>query len=527
MARGESQTLLIWTIIFLILLLMMIIVTVVLRGKYTETASQLADATSKNQQLTTENSTLKTEGNTLRTLIGFPADMPIADIETKTLANIKDFAPTSQPDATSYLSAFNNFSAAYKSQVNENKILSDNNSRLQDELKDFNAAKAKLQADYNAKVDGIRQEQETERGKHAKQLANLNETNKKLVDDAAKMNDDSLIAIREANKLRDEATAQRDTVTKINMTLTSMVAIKDSPIPTYSDAEILWVSPNGKEVRINLGSNHGLRPRMPFSVYSADVKEISVNSGKGKIEITKIIDGNTAEARVTEDILVNPILKGDIIYTPVWKPGQRIHVALSSGLDLDGDGIPDPHKVIMLIKQCGGEVDAYIDDLTGELINENGKMVRETFLVGEITDETRYLVTGKMPDPDSSETLFNARRELGARVKDENNTNYHGLQEITLQDLLALMGHRQQSQTVGFGPRNRAINNYEMQPDVINHQMPGSVFKKYENPDAKPDTNNQIPMSPLFNQRPIARPTGTVSPLFQPRTAPTKDVESL
>ena len=224
---------------------------------------------------------------------------------------------------------------------------------------------------------------------------------------------------------------------------------------------------------------------------------------------------------MTEDILVNPILKGDIIYTPVWRPGQRIHVALSSGLDLDGDDIPDPHKVIMLIKQCGGEVDIYIDDLTGELRNENGKMVREAFLVGEITGETRYLVTGKAPDSDSSETLFNARREL--KEKADN----HGVIPISLNDLLALMGQRQQSQIVGFGPRNRAINNYEMQPDVLNQRMPGYVFKKFENPDAKPDTNNKTPISPLFNQRPITRPTGTVSPLFQPRTASKKDVESL
>jgi hypothetical protein len=306
----------------------------------------------------------------------------------------------------------------------------------------------------------------------------------------------------------------------INAHLTTTVAELDSPIPTYSVAEILWVSSDSTKVRINLGSNHGLRTRMPFSVYPSDVREISVNSGKAKIEITRIIDGNTAEARVTEDILINPILPGDIIYTPLWRPGQRIHVALSSGLDLDGEGIPDPHKAIMLIKQCGGEVDAYIDDLTGEIINENGKMVREAFLVGEIGSETRYLVTGDTPDPDSSETLYNARRELVNRAEE------YGVTTISLKDLLTLMGQRPQSQKVGFGPRNRAINNYEMQPDVVNQRMPGFVFRKYEDPDAAPATNNKVPMSPLFNQSKISRPSGTVSPLFQPRSAASKDVES-
>jgi len=520
MARGESQTLLIWTIIFLILLLIMIIVTVVLRGKYTETSSQFADATSKNEQLTRENGTLKTEVDTLRTLIGFPTDMPVAEIETKTLDNLKRYAPTLQPEATSYISALKGISDSYGNKIGENKKLSDANTQLQDDLKVFNAAKNKLKQDFDIEVAVIRQEQKTERDNHEKQVAAMRQTNQELKDKA----DEAIDAYREERNVavagQRNAENARAQVININMMLTEMVAGIDSPVPTYSDAVILWVSPDGSKVTVNLGSNHGLRPRMPFSVYPADVKQISVNSGKGKIEITKIIDGHTAEALVTEDILINPILPGDIIYTPVWRPGQHIHVALSCGLDLDGDNIPDPHKAIALINLCGGKVDAYIDDLTGELINENGKMVRETFLVGQITEETRYLVTGKTPDPDSSVTLFNARREL------EENAKNHGLTIISLNDLLALMGYRQQSQTVGFGPRNRAINNYEMQPDVINHQMPGNVFKKYENPDAKPDTNHKVPISPLFNQRPITQSTGTVSPLFQPRTAPTKNAES-
>jgi hypothetical protein len=430
------------------------------------------------------------------------------------------YPPLLSEKAISYFTALKNISASYSNKISENKQLSDDKSQLQEVLSGFNAAKAQLKTDFDNEVATIRQEQKTERDNHAKQVAAMLQTNQELQATTDKTIQDAREAIALSNRQRDEAVVRGGEISKINLKLTTMVASMDSPIPTYSDATILWVSPDSTKVRVNLGSNHGLRPRMPFSVYSADVKEISVSSGKGKIEITKIIDANTAEARVTEDILINPILPGDIIYTPVWKPGQHIRVALSSGLDLDGDGIPDPHKAIMLIKQCGGEVDAYIDDLTGDMINENGKMVRETFLVGQITDETRYLVTGKTPDPDSSVTLFNAHRELTEKAKN------HGVITISLNDLLALMGQRQQSQTVGFGPRNRAINNYEMQPDVLNKQMPGHVFKKFEDPEAKPDTNNKTPVSPLFNQRPITRPTGTVSPLFQPRTAPTKDVEN-
>ncbi|MCL2119817.1 MAG: hypothetical protein FWH27_15480 [Planctomycetaceae bacterium] len=521
MARGESQTLLIWTIIFLIFSLIMIIVTFVIRSKYTEAASQLAEATSKNNQLTSENGTLKTEGGKLRELIGHPAaDMPMADIETAFTDNMKLYSPALPPEGSSYLSVLKDLSASYTNQIKENERLTGTNSRLQTEIQLNNTKKDELQRDFQAMVDQANADLAKEQENHADQIARMTDENTKLKEYAD-------TAIAAAISKRDEAVvdqrkaeAVRDKVLDINVILTSTVAEIDSPIPTYSDAEILWVSSDSKYVRVNLGSNHGLRPRIPFSVYSADVKEISVNSSKGTIEIIKIIDNTTAEARVTRDILINPIIPGDIIYTPIWKPGQNIHVALSSGLDLDGDSVPDPHKAIMLIKMCGGEVDAYIDDLTGEMRNENGKMVREAFLVGEIGRETRYLITGNPPDTDSSETLFNAYREL------ENDAKNHGLIIISLKDMLKLMGQHPQSETVGFGPRNRAINTYEMQPDVVNQRMPGKVFDKYENPDAEPPANNKTPISPLFNQRKVTLPSGAVSPLFQPKSATSKDIES-
>ena len=521
MARGESQTLLIWTIIFLIFSLIMIIVTVVMRQKYNDASTQLADATSKNQQLTNEVGSLKKDGATLREMIGYAtADMPVSEIETAFADHTKLYAPTLSQQGTSYLTALKTLFDSYKDQVNKNESLSVEKDKLIAEVNFNNTKKEELRRDLQVLVDEARTDLKSAQQSHETQLTNLMATNKKLEEDKNTTERDAREAIAKANELRDTANARSDKVLLINTNLTKMVADMDSPVLTYSDAEVLWVSADSSMVRINLGSKHGLRPRMPFSVYSSDVKEISVDSGKGKIEITKIIDANTAEARVTESILVNPILPGDIIYTPIWKPGQHIHVALSNGIDLDGDGIPDPHKAIMLIKMCGGEVDAYIDDLTGDMILENNKMVRETFLVGQIGSETRYLILGDSPDPDSSVTLFNARREL------ENSAKENGLTIITLKDMLTLMGQRQQSQTVGFGPRNRATNNYEMEPDVVNQRMPGRVFNKYEDPDAKPATNDKTPVSPLFNQRKVTLPSGTVSPLFQPKTAPSKDVAS-
>ena len=520
MARGESQTLLIWTIIFLILLLAMIIVTFVMRSKLTEATAKLTDAESQIKQLNGEVSTLKSEGGKFREMIGYAdPSMPMTEIETKFAEHLATFAPTVPQEGTSYMSALQAFFDSYKSQVAENQTLQKRNMDQTVLLAEQARKEAALIADFTARNTQMQDDLKVAQAHFTSEQDKTRTKSMELVEGNNKIVEDTLVALAEV-KTREAAAL--DLVGKtagINMKLAGIVADMESPTPTYTNAEILWVSRDSTTVRINIGLNHGLRSRMPFSVYGASENNISVDSSKGKIEVIRVIDGNTAEARVTEDILVNPIIPGDKIYTPVWKPGQKIHLALSSNLDLDGDEISDPHKVITLIQMCGGEVDAYIDDLTGDMINENGKMVREAFLVGQVGDETRYLVTGGTPDPDASVSLGLARGQL-KRDKEK-----YGLTEISLKDLLNLMGQRPQSQTVGFGERNRATNTYEMEPEVVTQRMPGRVFNKYENPDAEPATTDKPPVSPLFNQRKITGSTGTASPLFQPRKAPVMDVD--
>ena len=520
MARGESQGVLIWTIVFLILLLIMIIVTFVMRSKLTEATTKLTDAESQIKQLNDETRTLKSEGGKFREMIGYadPA-MPMTEIETKFAEHLASFAPTAPQEGASYMNALQAFSDAYKNQVNENQTLQKRNMDQTVLLAEQAKKEANLVADFTAKNTQLQEDLQTAQTHFTSEQDKTLALSRQIEEEKNKVIEDSRMAIAATKKSEAEAIALQGKTADINMKLAGIVADMESPIPTYTNAEIFWISRDSTTVHINIGSNHGLRPRMPFSVYGANVNEISVDSSKGKIEVIRILDGNTAEARVTEDILVNPIIPGDKIYTPVWKPGQKIRLALSSNLDLDGDEISDPHKVITLIQMCGGEIDAYIDDLTGDMINENGKMVREAFLVGQIGDETRYLVTGGKPDPDASVTLFNTRGQL------EKDAEMHGLTKITLKDLLNLMGQRPQSQIVGFGERNRATNTYEMEPEVVTQRMPGRVFNKYEDPKAEPATTDKPPVSPLFNQRKITGSTGTASPLFQPRKAPVMDVE--
>ena len=65
-----------------------------------------------------------------------------------------------------------------------------------------------------------------------------------------------------------------------------------------------------------------------------------------------------SEARILEDTPSNPIIGGDVIHTPAWSPGQRVHFALAMKMDINKDGIDDYEMVKNIIQMNGGVIDA-------------------------------------------------------------------------------------------------------------------------------------------------------------------------
>jgi len=522
MARGESQTLLIWTIIFIVLLLISIVVNVVFYNKYTGTVSQIADAAKKNQELQTQVSGLQAEGTDLRALIGYSDPKnPVADIKTAFEGEVT-VAAAGVPKATvSYKDAFTQLTASYKAKGEENKAQATQIIAQQELIDKQNAKEEKLKTDLMAQVDAANknltdaQEKFTQlEGEMKKQVTDLNEQ-------LTKTKNDTTTAIAEANKRQAEAENKRDKVLGINEGLTTLVRQFDSPTVTYNDAKVIWVSADNKMAKINKGFKDGITPRISFSVYPPDVQDVPVSSNKGKIEVTKVLDDNTAEVRITEDVWLEPIMTGDVIYTPIWKPGQKTHFALSSGLDIDGNGSSDFLFVKQVIEMNGGIVDAYIDDQSGDYISEgrkDEKRVREVKVEGKITPETDYYIIANKVDPkkrldvEVSESLSKAKTQM------DDDAKLNSVKSLTLQELFNLMGFRLQSEKIGFGKANRDGNEINMVPDVVKSKTSGNVFRNFEEPDAKPATGTTLPVSPLFNQRKIGvSAEGSASPLFQKR----------
>ncbi|MEE2686375.1 MAG: hypothetical protein VYB09_08690 [Planctomycetota bacterium] len=213
-------------------------------------------------------------------------------------------------------------------------------------------------------------------------------------------------------------------------TITSMKILRQPKSERFEnpDGRITMVHQQNNTVWLDLGAAHGLKELTTFSVY--DIKQPGVmhekSDIKAKIQVTRILDLRLAEARILEDDITNPILRGDLIHSPVFQAATQIHFALAGFFDLDSDGEDDYEAVRSMISMVGGVIDAEI--------KPDGERV------GKVTVNTRYLIKG-------SKTLENNKTytDLIREVHD------YDVEQITFPTFLKYVGYKREVLSVSLG----------------------------------------------------------------------------
>ncbi|MDR3109537.1 MAG: hypothetical protein LBU65_07615 [Planctomycetaceae bacterium] len=395
---------------------------------------------------------------------------------------------------------------------------------------DHDKARADALAEYNAEKENLN----TTLANRSKELEDQKTIKEQAIADAEKNTkdaEDKVASIEERNKSlvkrNLEVVRQLTEITRVDF---------DHPA-----GKITGVSQAAGMVYVNLGKADGLQVRTTFTVYdptitgisfpsaSGDAKgeknlEHSKNASKASLEITKILSDHTAEGRILNDELQNPILVGDLIYTPLWKPGQLQRFALANGMVIKGlathgDGEPENSsltEIINLIQTNGGVVDAYIDT------NDEQRKI-----VGEITQATTYLVVGDTAAVDQIDEGMKNHNEMIKTAEER------GIRIIKLNELLRMMGYRDPTPVVGFG--KYANESDHTIPTQHKNTSSGKVSPYYDKDNEKARvTTDERPkpvssgiVAPLYSGKgaTAGKSGGSVSDLFRPRKPPVTSEE--
>ncbi len=248
------------------------------------------------------------------------------------------------------------------------------------------------------------------------------------------------------------------------------------------DGVVTWVNQQQRIAWINLGTADGLNRQTTFSVYNYDQAGVSSAKPKGRIEVIKVTGPHSAECRILDDQVANPIMPKDLIHSPAWSPGQEIHFALVGFMDIDEDGQSDRETIKRILSLNGAIVDAELED--------------DGTATGKLSINTRYLIQGDKPN-----------EKTGAKVLAEYNNmltevQRYNVEVISVQEFLAMMGWKPEEKKIDYRGAKDLTGFRQRQPAA-----PGAPVGP-----AAGGTTNPAPLTP-------APPAAGLAPMADPAPA--------
>ncbi len=314
----------------------------------------------------------------------------------------------------------------------------------------------------------------------AARFADLQTLIKKISDerDQAKRDIDSTKAsleriIRERNEQIAKLSTQKMEVVSATRNANDVHAL----LLDVSRGKPLWDRPLGKIVRsdmgqrqviINLGSASGVQPEATFCIFGAGPYGGAEKHLKGTIEVTRILDANTAQARITSlydadglEILLNDtglsrirresesaLREGDLLFNMFWGSSVAIAgpVSLTTGYtDSPAEQMRRLSDFAYFLERQGMPVDAYLDLTDGTIKGAIGPQTRYLIITPELRTD------GKDAQAERAKALNEA---LQAMKKD---AIEKGMFIISVDNFLNIVGYRiprsaTTSEYAGFRP---------------------------------------------------------------------------
>ncbi|MDR1965063.1 MAG: hypothetical protein LBQ50_14925 [Planctomycetaceae bacterium] len=532
-------------VILMGILLVILIVVIVMMNQGND--KRIADTKSANERADKaekEKRDLTQQLMTIKGLIGHEPETDLNKIQTTHQAYMEKEKIANEASRT-YISALTILRAELDKKNAEHKKLNEDYQKLQADYNNLEILHKTVTEMYKQEKDKADNDRIKARSDYKDSIDKQKEETDKIVAEKAKTEEEAQKRVKDAETKAENSEIEAKQRQVKNEELVNVIEDLRRTNFERPDGKIISVSQQSGTVFVNLGSEDGLMTRMTFSVYSPSItgisfgsadpesevllcdvckRERSLNTSKASIEIIQIHGPHKAEGRILDDILTDPIVAGDVVYTPIWKPGQKQHFALASGMRLPGIGRRDSgprqsdlKEIIRLIRANGGEVDSYIsdgDDKDHEEDNKRGD------IVGNITRETTFIVIGDLNDEDNQDQVMMEAQSQMVKTAEQ-----YAVKKINLRELLSRMGWKNVTPVRGFGDA-ATESDLAIVPTGENRSSTGIVSPIYqkrneaarisvEDRTSRPSTGI---VSGLYSNTPATvRSTGQTSELFKPR----------
>ncbi len=316
---------------------------------------------------------------------------------------------------------------------------------------------AKIAAETKAREDAVAAKMAAEadlakaRQEHTESVARLNQEKDEVVNQyqsyRANVEQRLTTLQNRNNELVAENQRQLDTIQQQKQDLDEYKQL-DFAAP---QGEIVRVADGGRVVWINLGQGDGLRKGVPFSVIDESTINISEARPKAQLIVTRVIDEHLSAAELTSETdFRNPVITGDLVYSPAWRPGRKAGFALVGMMDVNGDNKDDVEQVKELIRISGG----LVEDVMDTSGNRDGNLIG-------MSPTTSFLVLGTdlSPPPNASpELIEQARARLADYREYMAEARQFGISQISLDKLLGYLKTEGADRTIPLGNRIQSDN---------------------------------------------------------------------
>ena len=442
MAARENQGLHIALIVFVVLTILLAVTTFMFFSRWDEELAKIADFEKATKTANTQADEYLTELKEVKTILGVTAADNLKTIGEMKKSDFEQWAPGTPDDKQNYHDLAKQLYTTLAQKQKDIIAAQEREQKLADKIKSDEATKVVEVNTYKKTVDERSADYTTERNKLNEQVSSAATAKSEAQQnyDARRKEFDSEVARSKA-----EVNDLNDQIVKLKQTISRMVDEREKEEKTYevADGRVRWVNQGEQLVWIDRGSADGLNQQVAFNVIDRDEPNAAAATPKGTIEVIRVTDRHSAEARIISDNPTNPILPGDLLFHAAWQPGRIEHFALADFMDIDGDGLSDRETIKQIIIVSGGVIDAEVTD--------EGKWV------GDMEVGTKYLILGDRPtdknlNPDVQK---NRNRILDAAKR-------LGVKQLSVDKFLDYVGYEVRQKTVAL---DRNARRQTLKPD--------------------------------------------------------------